>query len=239
HPDISEDRLREHVDYCVRNSSPGPHVFLLVLQLEGFTEEKRQRLQSVLELFSDGSFDHSLVLLSTPREKSSGLIENYMQRPLLGDLFSKCQHRLLWQTNLERPELLTVMGQIVKENNGDHVTCDVFEDAKADLPGGHGSLKQGGAVIANLDPVRTVGREGVCLWMHTHMTRYRSRYFSMTTMLDMCNKIQQQWRQRLYCTLVEQAEHNKKPAEMWHLHSPRGRPASSRSPTKPTRCSFC
>ncbi|KAK9540242.1 hypothetical protein VZT92_002707 [Zoarces viviparus] len=39
HPNISEDKLRQHVQHCVRLSYPGPHVFLLVLQPEDFTEE--------------------------------------------------------------------------------------------------------------------------------------------------------------------------------------------------------
>uniref|UniRef100_A0A3Q3IEP5 AIG1-type G domain-containing protein n=1 Tax=Monopterus albus TaxID=43700 RepID=A0A3Q3IEP5_MONAL len=127
-----------------------------------------------------------------------------MQRPLLGDLFSKCQHRLLWQTNLERPELLTVMGQIVKENNGDHVTCDVFEDAKADLPGGHGSLKQGGAVIANLDPVRTVvsvfrivlvGKDGAKKTkLANFITEDQGFHFKIETSVQQCVATSGEWR---------------------------------------------
>ncbi|XP_038559319.1 GTPase IMAP family member 8-like [Micropterus salmoides] len=40
-----------------------------------------------------------------------------------------CKYRYLEQTNLELPQLLTRLGQIVKENDGEHLTCDVFEDA--------------------------------------------------------------------------------------------------------------
>uniref|UniRef100_A0A3B4Z3T8 GTPase IMAP family member 8 n=1 Tax=Stegastes partitus TaxID=144197 RepID=A0A3B4Z3T8_9TELE len=50
HPNISDDKLTEHVELCVRLSAPGPHVFLLVLQPEDFTEEHRLRLQTVLNL---------------------------------------------------------------------------------------------------------------------------------------------------------------------------------------------
>ncbi|XP_023257067.1 uncharacterized protein LOC111651317, partial [Seriola lalandi dorsalis] len=51
-------------------SDPGPHVFLLVLQPEDFTEEQKLKLCRVLKLFSDQSFDQSLVLISTPGESS-------------------------------------------------------------------------------------------------------------------------------------------------------------------------
>ncbi|XP_051279301.1 uncharacterized protein LOC127376431 isoform X2 [Dicentrarchus labrax] len=142
HPNISQHKLMEHVKDCVRLSDPGPHVFLLVLQPEDFTEEHKLRLQSILELFSDQSFDHSLVLISTPREESPGLMEKYLERPPLKDMIRKCRFRYLKLKNLEHSELLTRLVQIVRENNGEYVSCDVFEDPTATLPGDHQSPKQ-------------------------------------------------------------------------------------------------
>ncbi|XP_038559174.1 cingulin-like [Micropterus salmoides] len=129
HPNVSQHKLMEHVKTCVRLSDPGPHVFLLVLQPEDFTEEHKLRLCRVLKLFSDRSFDHSLVLISTPREESPGLMEKYMEQPPLKDLIRKCGNTYLKQKNLELPELLTRLDQIVKENNEDHVICEVLKDA--------------------------------------------------------------------------------------------------------------
>uniref|UniRef100_A0A3B4WEQ2 AIG1-type G domain-containing protein n=1 Tax=Seriola lalandi dorsalis TaxID=1841481 RepID=A0A3B4WEQ2_SERLL len=154
HYNISEHKLTEHVRNCVSLSNPGPHVFLLVLQPEDFTEEQKLKLCRVLKLFSDQSIDHSLVLISTPREESSVFLENYKHDPLLRDMIRKCEYRFLWQKNLELDELLTRFSQIVKENNGDHVICDVFEDTKSDLTSGLGSLKQGEVDSVRLDPFR-------------------------------------------------------------------------------------
>ncbi|XP_051279310.1 GTPase IMAP family member 8-like isoform X2 [Dicentrarchus labrax] len=142
HPNISQHKLTELVKDCVRLSDPGPHVFLLVLQPEDFTEEHKLRLQSILELFSDQSFDHSLVLISTPREESPGLMEKYLERPPLKDMIRKCRYRYLKLKNLERSELLTRLGQIVKENNGEYVSCDVFKAPTSTSPGDHQSPKQ-------------------------------------------------------------------------------------------------
>ncbi|XP_047448851.1 restin homolog isoform X2 [Mugil cephalus] len=133
HPNISEDELRKHVGTCVRLSDPGPHVLLLVLQPEDFTEEHRQRLCRVLDHFSDRSFHHSLVLVSTPREERS--VENYKNHPLLKELIIKCRYRYLKRRDIDHSELLTRLGQIVKENNGEHLDCEEYEDASADLPG--------------------------------------------------------------------------------------------------------
>ncbi|KAL7392513.1 hypothetical protein ABVT39_025789 [Epinephelus coioides] len=132
HLNISGNKLSEHVENCVRLSDPGPHVFLLVLQPEDFTEEHKLRLCRVLKLFSDQSFDHSLILISTPREESSGFKDEPDQP--LKDMIRMCRYRYLKQKNLERPELLTRLGQTAKENNGEHVSCDVFEDASKSKP---------------------------------------------------------------------------------------------------------
>ncbi|XP_042343877.1 GTPase IMAP family member 8-like [Plectropomus leopardus] len=129
HPDISEDKLTEHLKNCVRLSDPGPHVFLLVLQPENFTEEQKLRLCRVLKLFSDQSFDHSLILISPPREESSGFTDKDEPEQPLKDLIKKCRYRHLKQKNLERSELLTRLGQTAKENSGEHVSCDLSEDA--------------------------------------------------------------------------------------------------------------
>ncbi|XP_047448925.1 GTPase IMAP family member 2-like isoform X2 [Mugil cephalus] len=120
---ISEDELREHVGTCVRLSAPGPHVLLLVLQPEDFTEEHRQRLCRVLELFSDRSFHHSLVLISTPREEQPGFMEKYRQHPPVKEMIQMSRDRVLLKKELELKELLTRFGQIVEENNGEHLKC--------------------------------------------------------------------------------------------------------------------
>ncbi|XP_053180809.1 uncharacterized protein LOC128364297 [Scomber japonicus] len=156
-PNISEDKLSEHVENCVRFSDPGPHVFLLVLQPEDFTEQHKERLQSILEFFSDRSFDRSVILISTQREKSSGLMKKSMKQPQFKDMISKCKSKLFWQKNLQRPKLLQIMDQIVNENNGDHLICEAFEEAAAVLPSEHGSMKQEETARTRLDTVKAAG----------------------------------------------------------------------------------
>ncbi|XP_054466400.1 uncharacterized protein LOC129100886 [Anoplopoma fimbria] len=153
-PNISEDKLREHVENCERLSDPGPHVFLLVLQPEDFTEELKEKLCRVLKLFSHQSFDHSLILISTSREESSAFMEK--DQPLK-DMIRMSRYRYLWQKNLERPELLTRLVQIVKENNGEHVSYDVFEDTVSTLPGDHQSPKQKEKQTPITDAVKSAG----------------------------------------------------------------------------------
>ncbi|XP_049908058.1 uncharacterized protein LOC126394952 [Epinephelus moara] len=158
HLNISEDKLSEHVEKCVRLSDPGPHVFLLVLQPEDFTEEHKGKLDRILGKFSDQSFDHSLILISTPRKESSGFKDEPDQP--LKDMIRMCRYRYLKQKNLERPELLTRLGQTAKENYGEHVSCDVSEDVTQSLTCDQESLKKPEEVCYKLDPTKaTVPRK--------------------------------------------------------------------------------
>ncbi|CAK6983516.1 GTPase IMAP family member 5-like, partial [Scomber scombrus] len=148
HPNISEDKLTEHVETCVRLSDPGPHVFLLVLQPEDFTEDHKKGLQSILELFSDRSFDHSVILTSPPKE-SSDVKENNTSHQPLKEMIRMCRKQVLWK-NTVSSELLAYLDQIAKKNGG-AVSCIAFADSVS------AKLKQQETISASQDHVKVTG----------------------------------------------------------------------------------
>ncbi|XP_039859555.1 GTPase IMAP family member 8-like [Simochromis diagramma] len=148
HPNISEEKLKEHVNNCVRLSDPGPHVFLLVLQPEDFTEHQKTRLCRVLNFFSDHSFDHSLVLISPPRRP--GLRHRVMYHAPIQEMIRRYNNKSLQLENLNIRELLENMERIVEMNNGTHVTCQ------------HTSAEQRKEAPVTLNDPQPVGR-GLCM----------------------------------------------------------------------------
>ncbi|KAK7896843.1 hypothetical protein WMY93_022168 [Mugilogobius chulae] len=137
HPDFTEEELTEKIREFATASDAGPHVVLLVLQPEDFSSQQQERLQKVLEKFNENSFDHSMVLILSDRE------ESVTKNTPLGKIIKKCRYRHMWMKNFTKEEtevknfklaeLFSRLGQIVKDNQGDNLTYEVFEAASAPL----------------------------------------------------------------------------------------------------------
>ncbi|XP_027874018.1 GTPase IMAP family member 8-like [Xiphophorus couchianus] len=131
-PDLlgpTKDNEEKFIRDIARLSAPGPHVFLLVLQPKYFTEKEKTWICTVLETFSDRSFDHSLVLILKSRQESSD------SNSALTQLIEKCKYEKLEIEDIlecrktDLSELMTYFDKIVKRNNGEHVKCKKLEDA--------------------------------------------------------------------------------------------------------------
>ncbi|XP_074527151.1 GTPase IMAP family member 2-like [Halichoeres trimaculatus] len=118
-PDDVFLRLLTEQSLLRRHTDPGPHVLLLVVQPEDFTEEYKRWFCRLLENLSDRSYHHSLILISTPRSERPGFMETYRQDPNIKEMIRKCQFRYLWRKDLELQEMLMRFNEIVKENNGE------------------------------------------------------------------------------------------------------------------------
>ncbi|CDQ74533.1 unnamed protein product [Oncorhynchus mykiss] len=124
---MSHDKLSEELRWCVTMSDPGPHVFLLVLQPEEFTQEEGYRIRKILDTLSDRSFDYSMVL-TTHEDKRGHMDEDHP----LNQMVRACRGR---QHLSDRTQLIADVDKIVKENGGDYLTCDVFEDTSGMVQG--------------------------------------------------------------------------------------------------------
>uniref|UniRef100_A0A673WJ66 Uncharacterized LOC115170115 n=1 Tax=Salmo trutta TaxID=8032 RepID=A0A673WJ66_SALTR len=124
-PHISLDKLSEDLRWCVTLSDPGPHVFLLVMQPEEFTQEEGDRIRKILDTLSGRSFNYSMVL-TTHEDKRGHMDEDHPLNQMVRD----CRGR---QHLSDRTQLMADVDRIVKENGGDYLTCDVFEDSTSDM----------------------------------------------------------------------------------------------------------
>ncbi|XP_016116588.1 GTPase IMAP family member 8-like [Sinocyclocheilus grahami] len=132
-PNLSEDQIIEAVRECVSLSAPGPHVFVLVMQYNDFTENDRNRVKYVLNLFSEQAMKHTIVL--TTDEETRGFIFRY-RNIAIHDLIKECEGRHL-QFDTSNPgwpsELFRKTEEILKKEREDFLIGNMYED------GGDGS----------------------------------------------------------------------------------------------------
>lgn len=68
-----------------------------------------------------------VIVISNPKEEASGIIE---QHPAVRETRTLCRHRCLLQEKSELSDPLTLLDQIITENNREHLSCDGFDEAK-------------------------------------------------------------------------------------------------------------
>ncbi|CAB1317865.1 unnamed protein product [Coregonus sp. 'balchen'] len=127
-PHISHDKLSEELHWCVTLSDPGPHVFLLVLQPEEFTQEEGNRIRQILDTLSNRSFDYSMVLI-THEDRRGHMHDDHP----LNQMVRECIGRQYVMHLSDRTQLMADVDKIVKENGGGYLTCDVFEDTTSGM----------------------------------------------------------------------------------------------------------
>uniref|UniRef100_A0A8C4SY67 GTPase IMAP family member 8 n=1 Tax=Erpetoichthys calabaricus TaxID=27687 RepID=A0A8C4SY67_ERPCA len=63
-PRFSNEKVSQEVQRCIEMSSPGPHVFLVVVKIPHFTEQDREILSKVQKLFGEKITSHILIIFS-------------------------------------------------------------------------------------------------------------------------------------------------------------------------------
>uniref|UniRef100_A0A3B1KH57 AIG1-type G domain-containing protein n=1 Tax=Astyanax mexicanus TaxID=7994 RepID=A0A3B1KH57_ASTMX len=116
------DKLRESVTLC----SPGPHVIVLVLQPDDFTETDRHRLDHILRSLSDEDQKHTLVLTTKKTERGTSV--DPVQENISWTPATKCSNRHLEWSEWSCVAFLERIEKIVEETGGS-LNCEMFEDA--------------------------------------------------------------------------------------------------------------
>lgn len=78
--DLTEEQLKQEVIHCLTLCSPGPHVFLLVIPIERYTEEQQRTVQMILEMFHEDIAHHSILIFSHADRLTGESIERFVPR---------------------------------------------------------------------------------------------------------------------------------------------------------------
>ncbi len=137
-PNLSHHLIIQGVRECVSQSAPGPHVFVLILQSKDFNKEDRQRVKTVLNLFSEQAMKHTIVL--TTDEETRGSIFTPRNNNIY-NLIKECGGRHFRFDTINpgrRSELFRRIEKMLKEEHKEYLICNMYED------GGDGFLSCNG-----------------------------------------------------------------------------------------------
>ncbi|KAI4795344.1 hypothetical protein KUCAC02_031471 [Chaenocephalus aceratus] len=133
---IDEKKTRNDVGKSVSFASPGPHVFLVVIKLGRFTNEEKQTVQKIQELFGDDADRYSMVLFTHGDLLQGKPIKEFIEESEeLQELVARCNGQYHVFNNEEKGrsqvrELLDKIRNITEKNGGSHYTNAMFQEAE-------------------------------------------------------------------------------------------------------------
>ncbi|XP_076120671.1 GTPase IMAP family member 7-like [Alosa pseudoharengus] len=136
----SNKEMITEITKCMSLSSPGPHVFLIVIQLGRFTQEEQDTVELIREIFGKESAKYTMVLFTYGDKLKGTTIEEFVSNiKELKEFTAQCLGGYHVFNN-EDPEnhsqvteLLQKIDKMVKVNGGGHYTNEMFQQAEAEI----------------------------------------------------------------------------------------------------------
>ncbi|XP_042246398.1 GTPase IMAP family member 9-like [Thunnus maccoyii] len=130
------DKTTMDITQCITYAAPGPHVFLVVIRLGRYTEEEKQTVQKIQEIFGDAADRYSMVLFTGGDLLEDTTIEEFLHGSSdLQELVARCNNQYHVFNNKLKDgaqviELLQKIRNIVQKNGGSHYTNEMFQEAE-------------------------------------------------------------------------------------------------------------
>nr|XP_046234223.1 GTPase IMAP family member 4-like [Scatophagus argus] len=130
------DKTAQDICQCISYASPGPHIFLVVIRLGRYTEEEKQTVQKIQEIFGQAADRYSMVLYTGGDLLEDTTIEAFLEDCSdLQELVGRCngQYHVFNNKTKDRTqvtELLQKIRCIVQKNGGSHYTNEMFQEAE-------------------------------------------------------------------------------------------------------------
>ncbi|XP_039456447.1 GTPase IMAP family member 8-like [Oreochromis aureus] len=133
----TEEELTAEMERAICFAAPGPNVFLVVIQANGFTDEDKKTVKIIQKMFGKRSACSTIVLFTHGDDlKSDGdtIEELISKNPALSDFISQCGGGYHVFNNRNKDpsqvrELLEKIDTMVQRNAGRYYTIEMFREA--------------------------------------------------------------------------------------------------------------
>uniref|UniRef100_A0A3B3SWY6 AIG1-type G domain-containing protein n=1 Tax=Paramormyrops kingsleyae TaxID=1676925 RepID=A0A3B3SWY6_9TELE len=93
--DQPSEQIQNEIVRCIQVSSPGPHAFLVVMQLNRFTKEEKMCVEALQEIFGEEANKFMIILFTRGDDLQKQTIHNFVRdaHPDLKGVIRKCGDR--------------------------------------------------------------------------------------------------------------------------------------------------
>ncbi|KAK7878369.1 hypothetical protein WMY93_034349 [Mugilogobius chulae] len=132
----TQEEIIKKIKGCISMSSPGPHAFVICLQIGRFTQEEKDTVQLIQEIFGEQAAKYTIVLFTHGDKLKKRTIESFIKaNDDLSALIQMCHNRYhVFNNGIEDEnqveELLDKIKQMIKENGETFYTHEMFVSAE-------------------------------------------------------------------------------------------------------------
>ncbi|XP_024077108.2 GTPase IMAP family member 2-like, partial [Terrapene carolina triunguis] len=146
-PEASDTETYREISRCIALSAPGPHALVLVTQLGRYTEEDKEAVKRVWEIFGVEAMRHMIVLFTRKEDLGGDSLRHYVRKSdnkNLKKLIKRCENRYCAfnnkATGAEREEqvneLMEITERMLEENGGRCYTNELYSEVERMVDGG-------------------------------------------------------------------------------------------------------
>ncbi len=133
---LTSDEVIDRIKLCIPLSAPGPHVFLVVIQLGRFTDDDVKAVRIIQAIFGEESSTYTMVLFTHGDQLEDKNIHTFVRDSpkLLSFIRTYYGRYHLFNNKEKNPEqviqLLDQIDKMVTGNGGQHYTSEMLEEVE-------------------------------------------------------------------------------------------------------------
>lgn len=143
--DVPNDKTQTEIMKCIVITSPGPHAFIMVVNLARFTEEEMKTIDHFVKYLGETVYQFFIVLFTRKDELDSeniSLKSHLSNVPkTLKEFIGKCDERIIAfnnklkgaESDAQVKELLEMIDQNVRKNGGRLYTNEAYQEAEREI----------------------------------------------------------------------------------------------------------